>query len=288
MRAQIIACLVLTVFASFDPQATVSADELVKFDSAAYGVGKLQQQRARERGEMPTGASATTIEGYLSKPDGSGPFAAVVYLHGCDGLSENERKGIAKFMTGWGYVSLAVDSFATRGIKDPCTQPVTGVLLDRQGDALGALSYLSNLPFVDPQRIATVGASQGGMVALEIASTHPVDIFAIPDGLKFKAAVAYYPLCSVATQTLSIPTVILIGELDDWTPSKNCEQWMALRAGEGAPVKLVIYPGAYHTFTSPAVRDGMRYLGHWLKYDADATQRSLVEMHDFLATELAK
>jgi len=54
VRVQIIACLILTILASFDPQATVSADELVRFDSAAYGVGKLQQRLARERGEMPT------------------------------------------------------------------------------------------------------------------------------------------------------------------------------------------------------------------------------------------
>jgi cephalosporin-C deacetylase-like acetyl esterase len=60
----------------------------------------------------------------------------------------------------WGYVSLAVDSFATRGIKDACTQPTPALMLARQGDALGALSYLSNLPFVDPQRIAIMGASQ--------------------------------------------------------------------------------------------------------------------------------
>jgi dienelactone hydrolase len=63
---------------------------------------------------------------------------------------------------------------------------------------------------------------------------------------------------------------------------------MALRAGKGAPVKLVIYPGAYHAFAAPGLRDGMRYFGHWIKYDSDAAQRSVLEMHDFLATELAK
>jgi dienelactone hydrolase len=281
VRAQIIACLILTILATSDVQTAASAYDLVKFDSAPFIMGRIQQRQASERGEMPTNVP-DAIEGYLSKPDGSGPFPTVVYLHGCDGLSENARKGIAELMTGWGYVSLAVDSFSSRGIEQTCDR----LLPARQGDALGALSYLSKLPFVDPKRIAVVGASAGGIAALQLASTYTFNLFAIPDELKFKAAVAYYPPCSFASDQLSIPTIVLIGELDDWSSAKDCERWMERRAGKGAPVKLVIYPGAYHAFTSPALRDGMRYLGHWLKYDADATQRSLLEMHDFLATEL--
>ena len=247
MRVQIIACLVLTILAFFDSRATISADELVKFDSAAYIVGKLQQRLARERGEIPTVAPATTIEGYLSKPNGSGPFPAVVYLHGCDGLSVNARSIAAQVITEWDYVSLAVDSFATRGIKEACDQPMP----DRQADALGALLYLSKLAFVDPKRIAVLGSSQGGIVALQLASTHPAGLFAIPDELKFRDAVAYYPLCSVATDQLTIPTIILIGELDDWTPAKDCERLMERRAGTGAPVKLLSIPALIMPLTSP-------------------------------------
>jgi dienelactone hydrolase len=160
------------------------------------------------------------------------------------------------------------------------------VLLARQRDALGALSYLAKLPYVDPKRIAIVGSSQGGIVALQLASAHSIDYFAIPDGLKFKAAVAYYPLCAFATDQLTVPTTILIGDLDDWSPAKDCELWMDRRAGKGARVKLVIYPGAYHAFDAPNLPEGMRLFGHWLKYDANAASRSTQEMHDFLATEL--
>ena len=123
---------------------------------------------------------------------------------------------------------------------------------------------------------------------MELASTHAVSLFAISDELKFKAAVAYYPLCGVATQQLSIPTIILIGELDDWSPAKDCERWMERRAGKGAPVKLVTYPGAYHSFDLPNVGKGRQFFGHWLKYDADAAQRSVLEMREFLAAQLAK
>jgi dienelactone hydrolase len=279
-----LACVATVVLAIALCGLTVcaQAEQLVKFESAPYIAGQIQQRQAIERGETLAKLSAT-IEGYLSKPDGAGPFPAIIYLHGCSGLSKNTRARVADLMMGWGYVSLAVDSFASRGIKEACN----GGMPPRQADALGALRYLSNLSFVDPKRIAVVGSSQGGIVALRLASTNDVKLFDIPDDLKFKAAVAYYPLCGVASQRLSIPTVILIGELDDWTPAKDCEHWMVWRAGKGAPVKLVIYPGAYHAFDVPALRSGIRLFGHWLKYDADAAARSISEMHDFLASQLS-
>jgi dienelactone hydrolase len=285
MRVTTFAGLILASLASFAVETSVSAEELVRFDSAAYGVGKLQQRLAQERGETLTAGPTTRIEGYLSKPDGAGPFPAVVFLHGCTGLATNARDAIAERMTSWGYVALSVDSFATRGINQAC-----GIqeIPNRQADALGALLYLSRQAFVDPRRIAVLGASQGGIAALQLASTRPAGLFVIPDELKFKAAVAYYPLCSLASDQASIPTLVMIGELDDWAPVADCERWMKRRAGAGAPVKLVTYPGAYHLFDVPLLRDGRRFLGHWLKYDPDAGPRSLAELHDFLAAELSR
>jgi dipeptidyl aminopeptidase/acylaminoacyl peptidase len=113
VRARIITCLILTFVAAANVQTTVSAEELVRFDSAPYVVGQIQQRQAIERGETLAKLTAT-IEGYLSKPDGAGPFPAIVYLHGCNGLSKSTRARIADLMTGWGYVSLAVDSFTSR------------------------------------------------------------------------------------------------------------------------------------------------------------------------------
>jgi hypothetical protein len=75
------------------------AEELVKFDSVPYLRGQIQQRQARERGETPANAPDATIDGYLSKPDGSGPFPAVVYVHGCSGLSTNTRKCMAERLT---------------------------------------------------------------------------------------------------------------------------------------------------------------------------------------------
>ena len=263
------------------------AQELVRFESAPVQLGQLQRRLAQERGETLKAAS-DTIEGYLSKPEGNGPFAAIVYLHGCDGLSEEAPKFIARFMTGLGYVSLAVDSLATRGIKEACTRPIPGLMQARQGDALGALSYLSKLPFVDPQRIAVLGGSMGATVALELASSHHVETFDAARDLKFKAAVAYFPACGFASEELIVPTLILIGELDDWLPARDCELWMKRRTDRGAPVKLVVYPGAYHAFSVPAFADGREMYGHWLKYDAEAARKAVEETQSFLSAQFSR
>jgi len=97
---RIITCVAMTVLTVTlcAQTARAPADELVQFDSAAYRVGQLQQRLARERAETMAEVPRTTIEGYLSKPDGSGPFPAVVYLHGCSWM-EGDLSGIGSNTT---------------------------------------------------------------------------------------------------------------------------------------------------------------------------------------------
>lgn len=262
------ACLALIVLAACGFTNASSAEELIRFEGTPFRAPR---------------ATTDTVEGYLSKPDGDGPFPAVVYLHGCAGLSEHVRTNMARLMTGWGYVSLAVDSFAPRSIKDQCTHMSPA----RLGDALAALSYLARFPFVDPQRIAVVGSSQGGVAALKLASTYE-DVFDAPRDIRFAAAVAYYPPCGAMTEDLVLPALILIGELDDWTPAKDCELWTKWQVNKGAPGQLVVYPGAYHSFDISAFADGRESFGHWIKYDAAAAAASVQEMQGFLASQLSR
>lgn len=257
------------------------ASEIVKFESAAYRLGELQQRIVRERGETLT-PSRTTLVGYLTKPEGAGPFPAAVILHGCLGLNDLQRRAAADQFTAQGYVSLVVDGFTTRGLKDDC---LAG-LGDRQGDAAGALAYLAQQPFVDPHRIVLVGFAQGGTAALGLATARPSPIFDLPVGLRFKAVVAFYPSCAAAGNELAVPALVLIGGLDDWSRAVECEWWALRRRGKGAPVHIEVYPEAYHAFDDPNLRVATRAFGHWMKYDPQAAAQSAATMRDFLAEQL--
>jgi len=246
-----------------------SADELVKFASAT--------PRSSQPGQS---ARQHDIQGYLTKPNGNGPFPAVALLHSCLGLPA-DRRVIGSTLASWGYVALFVDDFTTRGVKESCAVDFA----EGASDAFGALAFLAKLPYVDPARIGVVGYSQGADTALTIASARFASAFAIPVDLKFAAAAAFYPPCeNQGGARMAIPTLILIGGSDDVTPAADC----AALAGDRSEVKLVVYPGAYHGFDNPAFVAGKKVLGMVLKYDSYAAEQAKAALRDFLAAKLAK
>jgi dienelactone hydrolase len=53
-------------------------------------------------------------------------------------------------------------------------------------------------------------------------------------------------------------------------------------AGEGSPIRLVVYPDAHHGFTVPAFKTPVEYLGYRLEFNQSATDQSIVELREFL------
>lgn len=287
LRPLILSMIGALTFSAAHP-APARAAERVQFESARYQVGPLQLRLARERGETVARAPADMIDGYLTKPEGAGPFPAIVHLHGCSGLPAAFKAGTDKGLwserlAGWGYVVLAVDSFTTRGIAQACS----GGLAPRVADATGALAWLSRQPFVDARRIAVIGFSQGAITALAAVGQHDFALFEHDGDQAFKAAIAFYPLCP-ADGTMTVPTLILIGELDDWTRAAACTTMMADRTGAGSPVRLVVYPGAHHAFDVESLQPGREVFGHRVEYNAAAAERASEEVRQFLAQQLGR
>jgi dienelactone hydrolase len=221
------------------------------------------------------------IQGYLAKPEGAGPFPAVIGLHGCAGMSGTTKQKLVGELVGWGYVVLLVDSLATRGIDHDCFKGILAIA--RISDALGALAFLAGQTFVDPQRVAAVGFSKGGWTALLVSeSNDSFRLFVRPGNLKFRAAVAFNPPCRDAGARPLIPTLILIGTLDQWTPAAGCSEKIDAWGFDGMPIDLVVYPGVHHGFYYPELQPGRAMLGRWLEYNEEAATDASRRMREFL------
>ena len=78
----------------------------------------LGSAAVRARAEDPAPRPATISD--VLRPEGEGPFPAVVLLHGCSGIIQTER-GWAQELRKRGYVAVLVDSFRPRGYTEICT-----------------------------------------------------------------------------------------------------------------------------------------------------------------------
>jgi dienelactone hydrolase len=204
----------------------------------------------------------------LSRPEGAGPFPAVVIMHDCSGLgprSSGAPGRWAKELVGRGYVVLMPDSFTTRGHPDGVCTDASRSRDDvsparRIRDAYAALAYLRTLPYVDRAHVGLMGGSHGGSTTLTsmIAPEGDSDLLAKERRAGFAAAVALYPGCVASRRTWSNPGVyqpvapllILIGDKDDWTPVEPCRRLTEAARQAGYPVTIKIYPGGYHSFDS--------------------------------------
>src|SRR5438034_8592693 len=61
------------------------------------------------------------VPGWELRPDGDGPFPAVVLLHTCHGVSKSTHAW-ARWFRDRRYVALIVDSWAARGIGNECDE----------------------------------------------------------------------------------------------------------------------------------------------------------------------
>jgi dienelactone hydrolase len=199
------------------------------------------------------------VKALLFKPDGAGPFPAVVGMHGCDGLN-NPTGNLSSRYRDWaerlgkaGFAVLYPDSLTARGLENQCRNraSVLRTNVERVADANAARTWLQRQSFIKPDRVSLVGWSNGGISVLWAVRPRAAVKDGTPD---FRSAIAFYPGCNRLDSTAwsaRVPTLILIGGADDWTSSRQCERMVANARGRSARVSLVVYPGAYHDFDHP-------------------------------------
>jgi dienelactone hydrolase len=242
---------------------------------------------------VPAGNTSVDIVGELYRPEGNGPFPALILLHGSEGVSPRFTRGRdtyaekARWLGEQGYVTFIVDSFSNRNLQwrgygiTPVYSP------DRAFDILGAVQYLKSLPFVQGEKIGVIGWSHGGGAVLGARNRqrrHPE--------LRLQAMVAFYPPCrDLSWLAGTSPLLILIGEEDSLTPAAEC-RILVEEAQQRVPIEFVAYPNAHHAFDNDRLPPLGAYLGEGigkgetLKYNREAHQDAKDRVLRFLEQHL--
>jgi len=224
-------------------------------------------------------ATSRALQGLLRLPGRTGTSPAVVLLHSCNGNWRRLDERWGRVVASWGYVTLTVDSSASSNCRNAA--------IELAQDAYRALDFLVQHPAVDPARVAALGFSQGGWLALSSVERGSLEQIATN---KFRAAIAFYPPCRQFKDNMTVPTLILVGELDDWSTARECRNLVEGRDDYGIsreqrgdfPIKLVVLPGAYHSFDSPNLTTPANFLGHHLEFNQAATDQSVAALREFL------
>ncbi len=196
------------------------------------------------------------LDAALFRPPGTGPFPAVVALHGCDGLFGQGgaiRPHLAEWgrvLAGKGFVVLFPDSFGSRGLGSQCRVRARSVqpYRERVADANAARTWLQGQDWVKKDRVGLIGWSNGAIAALWAVRPQAQLDDDLPD---FRSVAALYPGCrrlGEAAWSTRIPAMILLGAADDWTPARDCEQMVAGARGRSARTVVIAYRGAHHQF----------------------------------------
>ena len=220
-------------------------------------------------------------------------------MHGCRGIQEFQKNWAERFAK-LGYVTLLVDSYSSRQVKDLCRKrPWLDAAPEEGGrvmDAYGAYEFLQSLSSVDGSRIALVGwAHDMTLDAILLAGNSQFVDYS------FAATVAFYPSCMYSSYAdFNSPLLVLVGAEDDWVSPWRCARMptQANKLNKNMPtIDVIRYSGAAHGFDDYALKNSLHLKNAWnpsktppigatLQYNKQATEQSIQAVQQFLSDKL--
>ena len=210
---------------------------------------------------------------------GGGGRVPLILLHGFAGHAHN-LIGLARRASANGYATLALSLRGWLG-----SEGETDSGLRQPLDVLAAIDWMAKRPLVDRRRIALVGASMGGQVAL-LAAAHKPNIAAVaayfpptdlmrwykavpemrdylddlcgPEGLPVRS-----PVLRVAQ--IDAPVLLVHGAKDENVPMAQTTAMEEALRNHGKEVETFIAPDGTHFFTEQQNASARRKLFDFLR-----------------------
>lgn len=215
----------------------------------------------------------------LFKPDGAGPFPALVLSPTCAGAGRHLEYWVQEGVKA-GFVVLVLDHMSQRRVGVICGKRSDLTFGQGAKDAFAALDYLGGLSYVAPKKISLMGFSWGGAIAYLVSSQSAAHHFRLKNksGLRYAAAIGAYPVChhpafssgpnnvpelDFVFPDIDRPLLALLAELDHEEDPLECSKRMAAAKQKGATVDWLIIPAATHAWDNPG-SDGKSSSMPWM------------------------
>jgi carboxymethylenebutenolidase len=190
----------------------------------------------------------TALGGYLTRPKGDVARAAVVVIHGWDGINDHVRD-VARRLAKAGYVALAPDLLSRQGGTSSFSSSEAAIAAGRKlddemitKDLAGGINYLKGQSFVGANKIGVIGFCWGGGKAL-LFTTRSKDL---------AASVIYYgsnPPNLEDVKNITAPVLGQYGGADERITSAVPKLEEVMK-NYGKSFEYKVYPGAPHGFNS--------------------------------------
>lgn len=188
-------------------------------------------------GERLVYSADPRLSGQLCRPDGPGPFPAVVFNHGGVGdIIGGDPLGSCAALAKAGYVGFSPIRRLTR------------TLVGHGDDVDAAIAKVKSLPYVDAGRLGLIGFSRGGMLTL-LAATTRNDLKAVVIMATASGGRGQLSRGMAEAARISAPVLLLVAENDTGSrTSMGFNTMDGMRGLEralkdaGKDVRLVVYP----------------------------------------------
>jgi len=180
-------------------------------------------------------SSGRQLHGFVWKPQGAGPFPAIVWNHGSEKMPGTQPE-LARFYTSHSYVFFVphrrgqgrspgdyIKDLVAMAPPSERAQRMVDLQEAEVDDVVAAVNYLKSQPFVDPARIAISGCSFGGIQTL-LAGERDLGVKALvpfaPGAMSWEQNLPLHGLLLRAVDSAQAP-VFLIQAQNDYNLSPS-------------------------------------------------------------------
>jgi len=259
----------------------------VTFTTGSVSAGERCSPLSGRCFEWPLVPNGTALEiistsGVWSKPEGNGPFPAIIIAESCGGSKPAVDEMWPAFFNSLGYATYTpriLDEFGERYCPNLRFVASNSNRTKMLRILYSALDEMHGKEYVNNNSIGIIGFSLGGIL---IRDAGEIKDLKSPGGNKFKYAINVYGNCTLLErQGDNITTLMLLAERDTAKEKhKMCEK---VQDQGFENMSWHIIKDAYHAFDDDTQTSGKTDVGgNTMEYSKDATNEAKDVIRNFL------